>query len=194
VKITRQVLLWLLCALALLAVGEEAENPLLADELPVVVAQKRPKMILGWLESVRLSQSGMRIKTKLDPGAKTSSMQATNLEYVERDGKTWVRFDFADENLDTGKQELHRLEGPLVREVVIKRHGAPNVTRPVVAMQFCLFHQLYQAEFSLTDRDKFNYAILLGRSFLARVALVDPAEMFLSRPDCAGDTSVEEVM
>ena len=49
---------------------------------PVTVAadaapEKRPKMILGWLESVRLQQSGMRIKTKLDPGAKTSSMQAT---------------------------------------------------------------------------------------------------------------------
>lgn len=164
---------------------------------PVMVAaeaapEKRPKMILGWLESVRLQQSGMRIKTKLDPGAKTSSMQATNVQRFDREGESWVRFDFTDVDLDTGREETHRLEGPMVREVVIKRHGAPNVTRPVVAMEFCLFHQIYRAEFSLADRDKFNYAILLGRSFLAKVALVDPSETFLSRPACEGNVQVEE--
>jgi len=193
-RLIRCTLLSLLCALPVLAAGQEEANPLLEDELPVVALEKRPKMILGWLEYVRLPLSGLRVKTKLDPGAKTSSMQATNLEYVERAGRTWVRFDFTDQNLDTGRQESHRLEGPLVREVEIKRHGAPNVIRPVVAMQFCLFHQLYQAEFSLTDRDKFNYSILLGRSFLAVVALVDSSEIFLSRPNCEGNTFVQEVM
>jgi len=167
---------------------------LLMCALPVLVLERRPKMVLGWLEYVRLPLSGMRVKTKLDPGAKTSSMQATNLEYFQRADRPWVRFDFTDTNLDTGRLESYRLEGPLVREVEIKRHGAPNVTRPVVAMQFCLFHQLYQAEFSLTDRDKFNYSILLGRSFLAAVALVDSSEMFLSRPNCEGNTFVQEVM
>jgi len=187
-------LLLLMCALPVLATGQEELSPLLEDELPVLVLERRPKMVLGWLEYVRLPLSGMRVKTKLDPGAKTSSMQATNLEYFQRADRPWVRFDFTDTNLDTGRLESYRLEGPLVREVEIKRHGAPNVTRPVVAMQFCLFHQLYQAEFSLTDRDKFNYSILLGRSFLAAVALVDSSEMFLSRPNCEGNTFVQEVM
>jgi hypothetical protein len=151
-------------------------------------------MILGWLETTELLGSDMRIKTKLDPGAKTSSMQATNIEQLERDGQPWVRFDFTDEDVDTDEERTLRLEGPLVREVVIKRHGAPNVTRPVVAMEICLYHQIYRAEFSLTDRDKFNYAILLGRSFLAGVALVDSAETFLSRPDCKGHTAVRDLV
>lgn len=153
-----------------------------------------PKMILGWLESTRLEGPGIRVKTKLDPGAKTSSMQATNIEYFQRSEKPWVRFDFSDINLDTDEEETHKLEGPLVREVVIKRHGAPNVTRPVVAQEICLYHQIYRAEFSLTDRDKFNYAILLGRSFLANVTLVDSAEIFLSRPACDGHTAVRDLI
>lgn len=157
-------------------------------------AAKSPKMIFGWLESVRLQQADMRIKTKLDPGAKTSSMQASNIEYFNKNGKQWVRFDFTDTNLDTKKSETHRFEAPLVREVVIKRHGAANITRPVVAMQFCLFHQVYLAEFSLADRDKFNYSILLGRSFLSKVALVDSGEIFLSSPQCTGNTLVEDAM
>ncbi len=124
-------------------------------------------MILGWLETTELVGSDMRIKTKLDVGAKTSSMQATNIERFERDGEPWVRFDFTDEDVDTEKEQTLRLEGPLVRDVVIKRHGANNITRPVVTQEFCLLHQIYRTEFSLADRGKFNYSILLGRSFLA---------------------------
>ena len=155
---------------------------------------KAPKMVLGWLESTRLVPANMRIKTKLDPGAKTSSMQAKNIEYFKKHDQTWVRFDFTDTNLDTKKEETHRLEGPLVREVVIKRHGAKNITRPVVAMNFCLYHQVYKAEFSLADRGKFNYAILLGRSFLSKVALVDSAEIFLSKPQCEGNNFIQDAL
>lgn len=180
--ILRPLTLALLLALAPVSVTVQADP----------TEEKRPKMILGWLESIRLQQSGMRIKTKLDPGAKTSSMQATNIERFEKDGRPWVSFDFTDVDLDTEKEQTHRLEAPLIREVVIKRHGAPNITRPVVAMEFCLFHQIYRAEFSLTDRDKFNYAILLGRSFLAKIALVDPSQIFLSRPACEGNVFVDE--
>ena len=57
---------------------------------------RAPKMILGWLETTQLMTSGMRIKTKLDVGAKTSSMQAINIERFQKDGKPWVRFDFTD--------------------------------------------------------------------------------------------------
>lgn len=156
-------------------------------------AVRAPKIILGWLETTQMLDSGMRIKTKLDVGAKTSSMQASNIERFERDGVPWVRFDFTDEDVDTEKEHTLRLEGPLVREVVIKRHGAPSITRPVVTQEFCLYNQIYRTEFSLADRGKFNYSILLGRSFLSRVALVDPAETFLSRPNCAGDTTVMEI-
>ena len=154
---------------------------------------RAPKMILGWLETTQLMSSGMRIKTKLDVGAKTSSMQEVNIEHFQRDGKPWVSFDFTDEDVDTGEEKTLRLEGPLVREVVIKRHGAPNVTRPVVTQEFCLYNQVYRAEFSLTDRGKFNYAILLGRSFLSQVALIDSAETFLSRPACNNKSTVLDI-
>lgn len=154
---------------------------------------RAPKMILGWLETTQLPGSSMRIKTKLDVGAKTSSMQATNIERFKRDGKPWIRFDFTDQDARNEQEHTVQLEGPLVRDVTIKRHGAANVTRPVVSLKFCLYKQLYRTEFSLTDREKFNYPILLGRSFLAKVALVDASQTFQTRPDCEGNTSVRVV-
>ena len=167
---------------------------LLALTSPAQAQVRSPKMILGWLETTQIVGSDMRIKTKLDVGAKTSSMQATNIERFERDGKPWVRFDFTDEDVDTEKERTLRLEGPLVRDVVIKRHGASNITRPVVAREFCLYNQIYRTEFSLTDRGKFNYSILLGRSFLSKVAVIDPSETFLTRPGCEGHTPVLDIM
>ena len=167
---------------------------LLFPGLPAMADTRAPKMILGWLETTELVDADMRIKTKLDVGAKTSSIQATNIERFERDGDPWVRFDFTDEDVDTEKEHTLRLEGPLVRDVVIKRHGAANTTRPVVTQEFCLYNQIYRTEFSLTDRGKFNYAILLGRSFLAKVAVIDPSETFLSRPGCEGHTPVRDIL
>jgi hypothetical protein len=158
-------------------------------------AQERvPKLILGWLETTHILGSDMRIKVKLDPGAKTSSLQATNIERFERDGNPWVRFDFHDEDVDTEKKHALRLEGPLVRDAVVKRHGAPSVTRPVVTQVICLYNQLYRTEFTLADRGNFNYTMLLGRSFLSRVAIVDSSATFLSKPNCKGDTTVLEIL
>lgn len=183
-------------ALLLLAVSfpSVAAEQAASKHAPKFEQDRMPKMILGWLETTQLAGTGMRIKTKLDPGAKTSSLQGTNIKYIERDGKPWVQFDFTDTDVDTDVEQTHRLEGPLVREVVIKRHQAANITRPVVSMQFCLNHQLYRTEFSLADRGKFNYAMLLGRSFLAKVALVDSGSTFLSRPACEGNTHIQDAM
>lgn len=185
-----------LIALLLLAVSFPtiAAEQARVEPAPRFKQDRIPKMILGWLETTQLVGTGMRIKTKLDPGAKTSSLQGTNIKHVERDGKTWVQFDFTDTDVDTEVEQTHRLEGPLMREVVIKRHEADNITRPVVSMQFCLNHQIYRTEFSLADRGKFNYTMLLGRSFLARVALVDSGSTFLSRPACEGNTFIQDAM
>lgn len=186
------------CLIALLlftvSLSTTAAEQAKSKQAPKFEQDRMPKMILGWLETTQLTGTGMRIKTKLDPGAKTSSLQGTNIETVERDGKSWVQFDFTDTDVDTGVEQTHRLEGPLVREVVIKRHEADNITRPVVSMQFCLNHQIYRTEFSLADRGKFNYTMLLGRSFLAKVALVDSGSSFLSRPACEGNTLIQDAM
>jgi hypothetical protein len=158
-----------------------ATTALLLTLSALAQAQERtPKLILGWLESAHILGSDMRIKVKLDPGAKTSSMQATNIE----------RFD---EDVDTEKKHALRLEGPLVRDAVIKRHGAPSVTRPVVTQVICLHNQLFRTEFTLADRGNFNYTMLLGRSFLSKVAIVDSSATFLSRPNCKGDNTVVEI-
>ena len=47
---------------------------------------------MGWLEWSWLEPGHVRLKTKLDTGARTSSLHAEDIATFERDGETWVRF------------------------------------------------------------------------------------------------------
>lgn len=144
------------------------------------------KAILGWIEWVYLQPSGLKSKAKLDTGAKTSSLHARNIQHFEKDGEDWVRFQFSSNPrlkkrlYEPGKsKKVVSVEAPLVRHALIKQHKNKSTERPVVLITFSLADQQYQSEFTLTDRGKFNYPILLGRSFLRDVAIVDPGHTFL---------------
>lgn len=136
------------------------------------------RIVAGWLETVILSPSQIKLRAKLDSGAKTSSIHAENVERFERDGKKWVRF-----NLPKGKNKKEDVEDtievPLLREVLIKRHKMLSATRSVVEMSFCINAHFYTAQFTLADRGNFNYPVLLGRRFLQDRILIDPAETFI---------------
>jgi hypothetical protein len=162
--------------------------------LPVTVSADHgdQRIIAGWLETVVLSPWQKKLRAKLDSGAKTSSIHARNLQRFERDGEAWVRFDLPKGKENKG--ELNTIEAKLVRDVLIKRHKMPSVSRPVVALSFCINAHFYTAEFTLADRGNFNYPVLLGRRFMKNRILIDPAATFLhthkeARITCANQTA-----
>jgi hypothetical protein len=136
--------------------------------------------IFGWAEPVVLVEAGFQLEAKLDTGAETSSLDAVDIRRFRRKGKSWVRFSVEDHD----KGELVRLERPLLRRVSIKRHEGKSQRRPVVSLTVCLGVHRRKVEFSLIDRSEFVYPVLLGRSALAGIAIVDPDEVNLSEPAC----------
>jgi len=140
--------------------------------------KKQKLLTAGWLESVVLQPWNIKLRAKLDSGAKTSSLHATDIEYFKRDGYKWVRFQTFD---DKETKPLVPIEAPLIRTVKIKRHNLKSKTRPVVDLAFCLDGEIYNGEFSLNDRSKFHYPILLGRRMLQQGIIVDPASTFTLR-------------
>ena len=141
-----------------------------------VVNEKR---IMGWLETVFLRPQNLKLTAKLDSGAKTSSVSAERIEHFTRNGEAWVRFDFvADKQSDPIK-----IERPLVRKAVIKERLSASSTREVVLLSICKNGITYDTEFTLNDRSNFNYPMLLGRSFLADVALIDSGSTFLFKAE-----------
>ena len=159
---------------------------------PPVKSQVVPKqkIIMGWLESIFIKPWNRRLTAKLDTGAKTSSLHADNIEHFSKAGEDWVRFNLGD--IEDVRLPPIRVEKPLVRTVNIKCRGGDDCEsskRDVVLLTVCKNGKEYEAEFNLVDRSNFNYPVLLGRSFLKGVALVDAEETFLFKADqdpCAG--------
>jgi hypothetical protein len=136
--------------------------------------------IFGWVERVELLDGKISLKAKLDTGALTSSLDATEIERFSRDGERWVAFTVTD---DDSENSL-RIERPLVRNVRIVRHSGESQRRPVVTLPVCFGHFYDELEFSLIDRSNFIYPVLLGRRALEERALVDSAATFTNYPAC----------
>ena len=136
--------------------------------------------IFGWSEPVELPGAGIRLEAKLDTGADTSSLDATDIRLFRRGENRIVKFKVRDP--ETG-EEL-RLERNFVRSSRIRRHFGDYQLRRVVELEICLGTNRRKIEVNLIDRSNFSYPMLLGRNALAGIALVDPAISDTSTPNC----------
>ncbi len=128
------------------------------------------KLVVGELEKVYLPVPGLIYEARIDSGAQTSSLHATNIERFERDGERWVRFDIEDPK----SKEPLTLERKLSRNVRIVQASAEDTERrPVIELPFMIGDHRQTAEFTLSDREHLNYPLLIGRNVLRDVMLVD---------------------
>ncbi len=141
------------------------------------------KVIAGWVEKVSLINQPYVLKAKLDTGAETSSIHAEDIELFKHEGKRWVRFKLLLEDAD-GKVSTLAMKQKRVRRVKIKQHDGDHDSRPVVEIDICFDGRSYPVQFTLTDRSEFIYPMLLGRRFLAGIAVVDPEATFLTQTQC----------
>jgi hypothetical protein len=143
-------------------------------------AAARDLIILGWVESVYLTDPGFELKAKLDSGAETSSLDARIIKKFRQNGKRWLRFALTD----PASGEEFVLVRERIRTIGVVQHDGSNQVRPTVMMQVCVADRLVDIEVSLVDRGEFNYRLLLGRRALKSFALIDPGNTYLTRPRC----------
>ncbi len=155
---------------------------------PLAAAEKT---IYGLNEYVGLPNLDLQVAAKLDTGAKTASLSATDIERFKRDGETWVRFYLA---IDDAHE--HPIEMPLSRISKIKRRSGDYnaeddsektyTARPVIELDMCMGGQMRLIEVNLTDRSSFQYPLLIGSEALKHFgALVDPSLKYSAgKPAC----------
>lgn len=137
-------------------------------------AGKQNLLIIGSVEHVSIDATGVRARARIDTGAKTSSIHAENVVEFERDGKTWVRFNFDAEE----EQEPIVLERRVARRVLIKRHGFDSQRRYVVKLGISIGEIEEVIQVTLSDRSDFEFPVLIGRNFLTDNAIVDVSKQF----------------
>jgi hypothetical protein len=145
-----------------------------------------PKVVLGWLENIRVYPGGMIMRAKLDSGARSNAIHAENIQTFEGDdGRRMVSFSILKDHDNPEESERVDLVLPIEREVNIKlRYTSVRDERPMVNLEFCIAGLRHTALFSLTERADFLYPVLLGREFLKDHIIIDPSETFTHRTGC----------
>ncbi len=138
------------------------------------------RQTFGYVEKIRIFPGNLIVHAKLDTGADTCSLGATNVRKFKRKGERWVRFDIRNRD-----GELGEIESRIVRTAKIKRINGLSQERLVVRLDLCLGGHHMEVDVNLENRSNFSYRMLIGRNFLAGHAVVDPALTYLSEPSCA---------
>ena len=137
------------------------------------------KVVAGWVENGWIGSPAIKVKVKLDTGARTSSIHAARFREYRRDGAR--RVSFALVNNDGMELKFDR---PVVRITTIRRKGVEISDRPVILLEFCVAGIKSKVEFIMADRSDLRYPVLIGRDFLAGKILVDPARTFQTSGHC----------
>lgn len=145
--------------------------------------------VFGWVEKASIEPWGVQIKAKMDTGALTSSVHATNVERFERKGEEWVRFAIELEAENRDERVSRRYEKPVFRDVIVRNPGGRE-RRPVVLMKICLGENVYLEQFSLRNRGNMFYPMLIGRRTIQHLGLVDVTRTFTREPSCGEDAPV----
>ena len=128
------------------------------------------KLIFGEAEWIYIVEANTTFDSRIDTGASLSSINAHNIEAFEREGDKWYRFDIPLE----GNKEI-KMEAPWVRDVSIRQASSDGELdeRPVVRLTVKIGNLTETAEFSLRNRSKMQYTLLIGREFIKDLAVVD---------------------
>lgn len=138
-------------------------------------SSKPLNIICGWREIVSLPELGvLHLRAKVDTGARTSSLHATDIQLFERGGEEWARF-----TIDAEENHYQIVEAPRVAHRMITSSNGTSEERLIIKTQLAMGTQMFRAEFSLADRSDMLFPMLIGRTALRRRFLVDPAQSFL---------------
>ena len=141
-----------------------------------VKAVENDKLVMGAVERVRLIKEATQFTAQIDTGADTSSVGVYDLQPFERDGKEWVRFALSDKN------DAEEYEYPVHDTVKIRLSGALIEGRVEIKMDIQIGGKTYRKQvFNLSDRRKMDHQVMIGKSFIRDIAVVDVSQKFLLR-------------
>ena len=138
-----------------------------------IVVKKAHLPIVGEVEPVYFLPMKSPFLARIDTGATTSSIDAKDIVYFERDGERWVTFKLVNRKT----KEEHVFEKKIERSFKVKRAG-DDERRKAVKMEIKMGKEVFNAFFSLADRESFDYQGLIGRNVLTGRFIVDTSTSY----------------
>lgn len=140
--------------------------------------KKKPLETIGWREWVGLADLGIKqVKTKVDTGATTSAIHATDISFYESHGKKRVKFRVSPlQRTDKGQRWATAV---LEDTRTVKSSVGISTHRPMITTQLTIGGKSFDIKLTLINRDVMGFRMLLGREALKNRFLVHPGRSFL---------------
>lgn len=136
-------------------------------------------MIIGRRDKINLPELDIfGIKAKIDTGAYGCALHCHHIEIIERNGKKILSFKVLDPSHADFKDRVFHFEH--FEDRIIRNSGGVTEHRYLIKTDVVIFNTKETIEFSLTNRVKMKYPVLLGRKFLNGRFLVDVQLKYLS--------------
>lgn len=134
---------------------------------PIVIPPQYLKPIVGRVEWVEFPNWKLKLRARIDTGAKSCSIHAINIERVTENGEVFVLFDtFVDE-------KPVRLKSKFVKEAKVTSTSGVSENRIIISELMKMGKYKEEVIINLNDRTNLTYPILIGRNFLMGKFLVD---------------------
>ena len=134
--------------------------------------------ILGWRELVRLPELGLPwMRAKIDTGARTSALHASDIELFELDGTEYARFKVHPKQRNF--EQVVEVEAEVVDHRHVRSSGGNLTYRPVIRTQVEIKGKNLPIELTLICRKKLKFRMLIGREALEGNFLVDSGRSYL---------------
>ncbi len=130
------------------------------------------KSIIGRAEVMYLAGKAMAIPAKTDTGAYVSSIHATEIEEVTKpNGKKVLRFKLLEGHPACEKGYV--VEARSYSLTAVQNSFGQSQDRYKVKLKVSIANKTFKTSFTLADRSKKVFPVLLGRTMLNRRFLVD---------------------
>ncbi|MCG6143373.1 RimK/LysX family protein [Leptospira bandrabouensis] len=134
---------------------------------PIVIPPQYLKPIIGRVEWVEFPNWKLKLRARVDTGAKSCSIHAVNIEKVTENGEVFVLFDtFVDE-------KPVRLKSKFVKEAKVTSTSGVSENRIIISEMMKMGKYKEEVIINLNDRTNLTYPILIGRNYLMGKFLVD---------------------
>lgn len=138
---------------------------------------KKKIELIGATDVVDLPELGWyHVPVRVDSGANTSAIHCARVRLIKEGDDTKLRF-YLDVKKGAPEQSFTVSE---FKEAMIRNSSGKEEKRYIIKTRIVIFGRKIRTEFSLANRTKMNYPILLGRKLLKGRFLIDVAQKDLS--------------
>ncbi|MBW3470410.1 ATP-dependent zinc protease family protein [Arthrospiribacter ruber] len=138
------------------------------------------KKTIGRREKISLPEWGLnQITAKIDTGAYTSSIHCESVEELSDNEGKYLEFQLLEAT--HRRYQKKKIKTRVYTQKKVKNSFGQAEIRYKVSTDVLMFGEIFQAEFTLTDRSKMKNPILLGRKLLQGRFIVDVEEVNLSK-------------